>query len=63
MNCEDKENLLSSNAIECVKQLNNSLAVVDLVSGVIEHVFSRSYSGSDAKDWQSKVQEIIVSRF
>jgi hypothetical protein len=58
-NTDTEQNLIIANTIECVNQLNNSSAVVDLISSVIDFVFS--CTNDTASDIHSKSTKIIVS--
>lgn len=53
-----EQNLVMTSTIECVNQLNNSAAVVDLISSVIEFVFS--YANDSASAIHTKSTQIIV---
>lgn len=58
VNCEDKEGLLVTNLIECIKQINNSIATVDLISSVIEVIYPKSLSPDE--ELQNKIISTIV---
>lgn len=53
-----EQNLIMTCTIECVNKLNNSAAVVDLISSVIEFVFS--YTNESPSSIHDKSIPIIV---
>jgi hypothetical protein len=54
------DKLILANSIECIKNVNNSIAAMDLISSLVDFMFLKcSSSLSNETNWQSKLIGII----
>ncbi len=54
------DKLIITNLIECIKNVNNSIAVMDVISSLVNFWFLKpSFSSENETKWQSKIIDII----